>query len=177
MGGICLAGDRLTLRELQPTDEDALHAIVSDPVVTAYLQWGPDEPADTRAFLAKAIAQADAPEVRLGYHLALVDGDGRLAGSVALDIENATHARAAVGFVVAPRCWGLGYATEALGLMLDFGFGQLGLHRISAHCHPDNRPCARVLEKVGMHLEGTLRGYKRVRGEWLDSRLYARVSD
>lgn len=177
MGGICLAGHRLTLREFQHTDEAALHAIVSDPVVTAYMQWGPDEPADTRAFLAKAMAQADAPEVRLGYHLALVEGDDRLAGSVVLDIENATHARATVGFVVAPSRWGLGYATEALGLMLDFGFGQLGLHRVSAHCHPGNHACARVLEKAGLRLEGTLRGYKRVRGEWLDSRLYARVSD
>jgi len=177
MGGVCLAGQRLTLREFQYTDEDALHAIVSDPVVTAYVQWGPDQPADTRAFLAKAIAQADAPEVRMGYHLAMVEGDDQVAGSVALDIENATHGRATVGFVVAPARWGLGYATEALGLMLDFGFGQLGLHRISAHCHPDTRACARVPENAGTHPEGTLRGYTRVRGEWVDSRLYARLSD
>jgi RimJ/RimL family protein N-acetyltransferase len=170
-----LVGARLALREFEPTDEEALHAIVSDPVVTAYTLWGPNRPADTRAFLAKATAQAGAPQARVGYHLALVDGDAKLAGSVVLDIENAAHGRAAVGFVVAPWHWGLGYGSEALGLMLEFGFGELGLHRISAHCHPDHRAGARVLEKAGLWPEGTLRGYKRVRGEWLDSMLFARV--
>jgi [ribosomal protein S5]-alanine N-acetyltransferase len=175
MGGLCLVGDRLTLRELEPADEAALHAIVGDPLVTEYTLWGPNDRADTRAFLATASAQADAPEVRLGYHLAMVDRDDELVGSVVLDIENAAHGRAVVGFVVAPSQWGLGYASEALATMLDFGFRELNLHRISAHCHPEHRAGARVLEKAGMRLEGTLRGYKRVRGEWLDSLLYARV--
>ena len=35
MGGVCLAGKQLVLREFEPTDEEALHAIVSDPEVTA----------------------------------------------------------------------------------------------------------------------------------------------
>src|SRR5262245_25176023 len=175
MGGLCLFGDRLLLREFETTDEQALHAIVGDPAATAYTLWGPNEPADTRAFLATAVAQADTPEARVGYHLAVVDRGENLAGSAVLDIESAAHARAVAGVVVAPEHRGLGYASEALGLMLDFGFGQLGLHRISAHCHPGHRAGARVLEKAGMRLEGTLRGYKRVRGEWLDSLLYARV--
>ncbi len=175
MGGLCLVGDRLTLREFESADEEALHAIVGDPVVTAYTLWGPNQPADTRAFLARATAQADAPEARTGYHLALVDGDGKLAGSVVLDIEDAAHGRAVVGVVIAPRYWGLGYATEALEIMLDFGFSRLGLHRVSAYCHPQHRAGARVLEKAGLRLEGTLHGYKCVRGEWQDSLLYARV--
>jgi len=175
VGGVCLVGDRLTLREFEPADEEALHAIVGDPVVTEYTLWGPNQPADTRAFLARATAQADAPEARVGYHLALVEPDGMLAGSVVLDIENAAHGRAAAGVVVAPWRWGKGYASEAMGLMLQFAFGQLGLHRISAHCHPEHAAGSRVLEKAGMRFEGTLHGYKRVRGEWLDSLLYARV--
>jgi [ribosomal protein S5]-alanine N-acetyltransferase len=175
MGGVCVIGDRLKLREFEPTDEEALHAIVGDPVVTAYTLWGPNQPADTRAFLAKAKAQADMPEARVGYHLALVDRDQKLAGSVVLDLESAAHGRGVVGFVVAPWHWGLGYGHEALGLILDFAFGRLGLHRVTAHCHPEHRAGVRVLEKAGMRLEGTLSGYKQVRGEWVDSLLYARV--
>ena len=175
MGGVCLVGDRLRLREFAPTDEPALHAIVGDPEVTAYTLWGPNERTDTRAFLATAVAQSDRPEARVGYHLAAVDPEDQLAGSAVLDVESTSHGRAVVGVVVAPEHRGLGYAGEALRLMLDFGFGQLGLHRISALCHPAHRAGAHVLEKAGLRLEGTLRGYKRVRGEWLDSLLYARV--
>jgi RimJ/RimL family protein N-acetyltransferase len=175
VGGVCVAGDRVVLREFHLGDEEALHAIVSDPLVTEFTLWGPNRPADTRMFLAKAIAQADNPGARVGYHLAMVDRDQKLTGSVVLDIENAAHGRAVVGVVVAPRHWGLGHASEALELLLGFGFAQLGLHRISAHCRPQHRAGARVLEKVGMRLEGTLRGYKQVRGQWVDSLLYARV--
>jgi [ribosomal protein S5]-alanine N-acetyltransferase len=176
MGGLCLSGERLALREFAPADEAALHAIVSDPEVTAHTLWGPNEPADTRAFLATAVAQADTPEARVGYHLAAVSRtDDSLLGSVILDIDNVAHARAVVGFVFAPQCWGQGFASEALRLMLDFGFGELRLHRIAVHCHPDHQPCARVLEKAGMTLEGRMRDYKMVRGQWRDSLLYARV--
>jgi [ribosomal protein S5]-alanine N-acetyltransferase len=178
MGGLCLSGQRLVLREFEPADEAPLHAIVSDPEVTAYTLWGPNEPADTRAFLATAVAQADTPEARLGYHLAAVErGSDRLIGSVTLDVESTAHARGLVGFVFAPESWGHGYASEALALMLDLGFGQLRLHRVAAHCHPDHEPCARVLEKAGMALEGRMRDYKLVRGDWRDSLLYASVRE
>lgn len=178
MGGLCLPGARLALREFTVSDEAALHAIVSDPEVTAYTLWGPNEPTDTRAFLAAAVAQADTPEARSGYHLAATEKDsGELVGSVTLDIESTAHARGLVGFVFAPHCWGRGYASEAMRLMLDFGFGALGLHRVAAHCHPEHAACARVLEKAGMRREGLLRDYKIVRGEWRDSLLYACLSD
>lgn len=177
MGGLCLPGEGLSLREFTAADEDALHAIVSDPQVTAFTDWGPNQPAETRAFLATAVAQADSPEVRLGYHMAAVTADQRLVGSATLDVKSPQNRRAEVGFVFAPRHWGRGYATEATRLLLAFGFGDLGLHRISADCHPDNPACARVLEKAGMRLEGRLRDHEFVRGAWRDSLVYARLAD
>jgi RimJ/RimL family protein N-acetyltransferase len=33
----------------------------------------------------------------------------------------------------------------------------LGIRRLAALCHPDNRASARVLEKAGFQLEGVLR--------------------
>jgi [ribosomal protein S5]-alanine N-acetyltransferase len=173
-----LTGERLVLREFETADEGPLHAIVSDPEVTANTLWGPNEPSDTRAFLAAAVAQADALEARSGYHLAAMEADTeRLVGSVTLDLENTDHARGVVSFVFAPESWGHGYASEALGLMLAFGFGDLNLHRIAAHCHPDHEPCCRVLEKAGMTREGRLRDYKLLRGDWRDCMLYARLRD
>ena len=48
---LTLQGERLTLREFDDADEDHLHAFVSDPEVTRFTTWGPNTPADTRAFL------------------------------------------------------------------------------------------------------------------------------
>jgi [ribosomal protein S5]-alanine N-acetyltransferase len=177
VSGVRLSGPTLELREFTYADEEALHSIVSDPAATSYTPWGPNEPAETRAFLATAVAQADTPEARVGYHLAVVEQDsGRLVGSVTLDIESAEHARARVGFILGPESWGRGYASEALGMVVDLAESGLRTHRLVAYCHPDNAACARVLEKHGFAQEGRMRDFQRVDDEWRDCLLYARVA-
>lgn len=57
--------------------------------------------------------------------------------------------------------------------LLDFGFGELGAHRIYARVAPENEASSRVLLKHGFGLEGHLRKECFVRGEWQDSLLYA----
>ena len=53
--------------------------------------------------------------------------------------------------------------------MLDFGFGLLGLHRISAACAPDNIASQRVVEHLGMQHEGRIRDHVFTNGAWRDS--------
>ena len=55
-----------------------------------------------------------------------------------------------------------GYATEAAGALLRFGFDQAGLHRITATCDPENVGSARILEKIGMR---HLRHHYLIHGE------------
>ena len=69
-----------------------------------------------------------------------------------------TPARAATGYVLARRAWGNGYATEALGAMVDVARDS-GVRRLYAICHHAHRASARVLEKGGFTLEGVLRRY------------------
>lgn len=177
MAGVCLNGQRVALREFEARDEEPLHAIASDPEVTRFTDWGPNAPADTRAFLATAMAQAESPGFRVAYHLAADDKEtGGLVGSVGLDVDSQTHARAEVGFVFGRAHWGHGYAGDALRVLLDFAFGELGMHRVAATCHPDNEACGHVLERAGMRLEGRLRDHMLVRGQWRDSLVYARLA-
>ncbi|OLF11313.1 GNAT family N-acetyltransferase [Actinophytocola xanthii] len=176
LSDVRLVTERLVLREFALDDEDAVHSFTSDPVVTRFTDWGPNSPADTRQFLAYALAHANDPW-RRGFNLAAIEtGSGRLVGSVEIGVTSTDHQRGELGFVFHRDVWSRGYATEATTALLRFGFEQLGLHRISATCHPDNRASARVLEKVGMELEGRLRGHMLVRGVRRDSLLYAMVA-
>ena len=65
------------------------------------------------------------------------------------------------------------YATEAVKVIISFGFQELDLHRIFATCHPENIASARVMQKIGMQQEGYLREHRWIKGEWRDSWLYA----
>ena len=171
-----LPGDRLTLREFADADEEALHAFASDPEVTRFTTWGPNTPADTRAFLDDVLDQARSA-VRNRFALAAVDSaTGHLLGSAELFVESREHLRGELGWVFDPAYWGRGYATEATRVLLRFAFDDLGLHRVAATCHPDNAASARVLEKAGMTFEGRMRGHMRVRDGWRDSLLYAVVA-
>jgi RimJ/RimL family protein N-acetyltransferase len=133
----------------------------------------PSRPEDTVRFLAVARAARDAVP-RTAYHLAIVlEAAGELIGSCRIEIRSAAHGTGDLGYVLARRAWGQGYATEAIRALVEFGFGRLALHRIWATCDVENRASARVLEKVGMRREGHLRQNVRRKGEWRDSYLYA----
>jgi len=82
-----------------------------------------------------------------------------------------------IWYLVEPESWGKGIATEAAKQLLDYGFGELGLHRIWATCLPENPASAQVLEKVGMRREGFLVKNLKIQGVWKSSFLYAMLAE
>lgn len=68
--------------------------------------------------------------------------------------------------------WGQGYACEAVGRLVDFGFGTLALNRIEADIDPRNAASARLLERLGFRFEGRLAERWIVAGEVTDSAIY-----
>ena len=55
-----------------------------------------------------------------------------------------------VGYRLAPKAWGRGYATEGARAVVGYGFRELGLARIIGLTHPDNVASQRVLTKAGL---------------------------
>ena len=91
-----------------------------------------------------------------GITCAIVEmGENAVIGAIAMSL-NATHRRAELGYWIGVPYWGKGYCTEAAQAMLDYGFRELDLHRIYAHHMKANPASGRVMEKIGMKLEGEL---------------------
>lgn len=168
---------RLLLREFRDTDFDAVHAYGADPEVVRYMDWGPNTPDDTHAFLGRmfaAQAQWPRPDVNLAVeHLV----DGRVIGAIRLAITDAANRTADLGYSYARAYWRQGLGVEAARAMMDAGFKILGLHRIYAHCDARNTGSYRLLEKVGMRREGLLRQNVRLRGAWRDTCHYAILAE
>jgi [ribosomal protein S5]-alanine N-acetyltransferase len=164
MRGMELRTVRLVHREFRLDDEVAVHRYGSDEEVTRYLTWGPNSLADTTAYLTKVVREA-ARVPRTSFTLAVATLEGELIG-VANLATTGTESTAELGYVLARDQWGQGYAIEVARRLIVFGFDELGLRRITATCHPDNFASSRVLEKAGMHFEGTMRDHLQVRGGW-----------
>ncbi len=79
---------------------------------------------------------------------------------------------AEIGYSLAAEHWGRGYAVEAVEALVGWLFERLGVHRVSASTHPDNRASAMVLERVGMLYEGRTRGSFWVADVNSDDKLY-----
>lgn len=165
--------ERLVLREFVESDWEAVLAYQRDPLYLRYLAWESRTAEDARAFVGMFIAQQLASP-RIKFQLAVTTkADGRLIGNAGIRREKSDDLEAEIGYEFAPDVWGCGYATEAAGAIVAHGFRELGVHRVSAWCIAENAGSARVLEKLGMQLEGRLREKERFKGRWWDALLYA----
>lgn len=81
---------------------------------------------------------------------------GELCGAIGLTLKP-EHQRAEMGYWIGVPYWGQGYCTEAAAALRDLGFRNLGLHRILAMHLARNPASGRVMQKIGMRHEGTLR--------------------
>jgi len=95
-------------------------------------------------------------------------------GCVGLHVK-ADHDHAELGYWIGVPYWGHGYATEAAGAVLRFGFETLPLNRIFAMHFSRNPASGRVLQKLGMRHEGTLRQHLKKWDEYVDLECYGIV--
>ena len=73
-----------------------------------------------------------------------------------------------IGYWMAPWARGQGVMTDAVRLVCDWGFDELGLGRIEWWANVGNYASRRVAEKVGFTMEGTVRARLLHRGERVD---------
>jgi RimJ/RimL family protein N-acetyltransferase len=62
-----------------------------------------------------------------------------------------------IGYIFNKKYQGKGYATEAIREFIKLQFSKFDIHKIIAHCNPQNRKSWRLLERLGFKREGKLR--------------------
>lgn len=170
---VIILTERLKLRDFSDDDQSSIHEYASDPEVTRYVGWGPNNEEDTKNFITRVMS-SQKEEPRRDFELAVtLKEQDALIGGCRISISDPRHCEGYIGYVLNKKFWRRGYGTELAQALLDFGFNKLDLHRIYATCDVDNIASARVMEKNGMHREGCLREY-RLQGEhWRDQFIYA----
>ncbi|HEX2944155.1 MAG TPA: GNAT family protein [Rhodopila sp.] len=148
---------RLVLREIVPADAPALFAIHGDADL---MRWfGADPLPDLEAAVRLVARFADwrrqaSPGTRWGLQL---KGKRQLVGSCGLFGWNRNFKRCVVGYELASEWQGRGLMREALACVLDWGFANMGLHRVEAQIHPQNAPSLKLAASLGFVPEGLLR--------------------
>lgn len=158
MAGIrpILRGERIYLRPAERDD------------VPTFLNWLADgdvsEGLATRAPWSRAAEDAWFDELQkkqgqtIWHFVICLRESKRPIGFCALHDIDHVNGAAELGIGIGiPTEWDKGYGTEAMHVLLDFGFGELRLHRVFLHVFDFNERAIHVYEQVGFTHEGTKR--------------------
>ena len=157
---------RLVLREFVMDDCVDVLAYQRDPRYLRFYPWLDRSESEVRDFVQMFLDQ-QAEQPRRKFQLVIAfPGDTRLIGNCGIRRKPDNDWEADIGYELAPEHWGKGYATEAAQAIVEFGFTEMSLHRISSWCIADNAASVRVLEKAGLRPEGRLRENEYFKGRW-----------
>lgn len=165
MQSVFRSGERLCLRTLEPEDLEFLQGLINSEELHPFLGvYWPLNGAAERAWLQGLYSNREA----FPFGIALKEGM-RLIGSCELRLGPAAHRTADLGIAIAgSEFQGKGYGSEAIRLLLEYGFGSLNLNRIELKVYANNRRAIRCYEKCGFTREGVLRGARWWSGRWWD---------
>lgn len=160
-----LSSKRLILRPLREDDFAAVHSWSSIPDNVRFMDWGPNREENTREFIRSA---------KPGYDFAVtLKSTGQVIGSCG--IYPTQKETAEVGWILHRDYWQQAFGSELARALVDYGFRDLKLHRITSTCDAANYGSYRVMENAGMRREAVqlLARWNRVDEKWADQYRYA----
>lgn len=163
--------ERLILREISILDAVDMYEYSKDPLVGPLAGWAPHRSIDESLGVIGMFLDAK-KRGEPGVYAIVLKSANKMIGTIEL-YNHVPSYKAELGYSIASKYWGQGYATEAAKAVVDVGFKILKLKRIEASTYVDNYQSQRVCEKVGFQKEGIARnGYLRYDGQIFDKLVY-----
>jgi [ribosomal protein S5]-alanine N-acetyltransferase len=154
-------------------DAEALHEIRSDARVRERYGVEPvTSIEETRKFVSDRIAKREAAI----WVYTLKDSDRALGWCCFWNFDS-SFTCAEIGYELHRDYWSKGITSEALPVVIGYGFTEMGLHRIEGLPLATNEPSIRVLTKLGFKNEGTFREKFYFRGRYIDQICLAILKD
>ncbi len=161
----------VSLRSRTDADLDVLYRIAAD--LDSWEERGASAPAPlTRPGFEARLARLDGGEAPEAAAF-VIDAGGEAVGSASLSGFDLLARHAEAGISLVPEARGRGVGTEAMRLLVEFGFVRRNLRRIHLQAIASNAGALRSYEKAGFAVEGRLREHAWVRGRYEDIVLMA----
>lgn len=171
-----ISTSRLLLRRFTRRDVESIHEAVdaSLPQLAEFLPWahpGYDR-TDASAYVRDSIAAWKEGRA-FDYAIRRLEDPGRHLGNISIWHVSRVGRTGEIGYWIRSDETGSGIATEATAALVDAGFSDLGLHKITLRIATGNKASERIAEKLGFVKEGVLRDELRIRGVWVDHTLFS----
>lgn len=154
-----LETNRLRLRPVTINDAHDMYEYASDEETVTFVFPIHQSIKDTKESVANYFIAAP-----LGKYGIELKETGKFIGTIDLRVED-QHNIAEIGYALNRDFWGKGYMPEAANELLRLGFEELQLMRIFATHDSDNPQSGRVMEKIGMKVEGKIPNARMWKGK------------
>lgn len=168
--------ERLILRKFVFDDyKDMFFNYASHEKVTKFLTWQTHKTFDDSiAFLNNVVLPDYEREYTYRWVIVLKETN-KVIGSIDVVNKNLKTMSAELGYVLGDEYWGQGIMPEAGKAVIKYLFDE-GFVRIFALHHVDNLKSGKVMQKIGMSHEGTLKKVALDKfGKHVDCEIYAIV--
>lgn len=165
-GPTFLEGENATLHTVEEDDIEFLQKQVNDPQIRRPIgRTKPINREQEHDFFENVVCTDDVVTL-------LIVADSVPVGMISLHPDDSEAKTAEIGYWIVPEHHNQGYGTEATELLVEYGFDQLGLHRIAARVFEFNEPSKRLLKRVGFTREGIHRETEFIDGEYQNTFWY-----
>ncbi|MHB0863838.1 GNAT family N-acetyltransferase [Paenibacillus sp. SEL3] len=167
-----LETDRLRLRQLTVGDAEDVFGYFSKDEVTQYYDLESfTEVEQAEKFIRSMLTRYEKQE-GFRWGITLKEAPERIVGTIGFHNWQKEHSRIEIGYELAPEYWRQGLMTEAMKVVVNYGFQLPKVHRIEAFIDPDNEGSKRLLLKSGFTKEGHLRDYFYEKGQFVDAVIF-----
>lgn len=149
--------DRLIIREYNKGDIKEFLRVIRQPEIYPTTYGIPRNYSLLRAKWWMKVIKQNRREGTAFEYAVILRATGEYIGNVGLINIDRNHLHGDISYYIDNRYTNLGIATEASQAMLSYGFNDLGFHKIAGVCMSVNGASRRIMEKLGMKYEGTLR--------------------
>lgn len=167
---------RLRLRQIALEDASVLYEYWSDPSVTEFMNIEPFESIEKAEEMIRFLNKLTEDQQAIRYSITMKDTE-LIVGTCGFNSLDFHNGRAEIGYDLGRSFWGQGYASEAVGALIQKGFTELGLNRIEAKVEPGNANSIKLLERLSFSYEGTLRQYEKVNEGFIDLQMYSKLKN
>lgn len=167
-------GERIYLREVRFSDvSDNYYHWLNDPEVSQYLEtrFIPHSHERIKSYVKQM--EEDLNSV----FLAIIEkGKDIHMGNIKIGPINWFHRFADISLVIGEKkCWGKGYGTDAIELLIDYVFNTLNLNKINAGIYAGNVASIKAFKKAGFIEEGLRKKQRFYKGEYVDEVLMGKI--
>ena len=168
---------RLILRPIDLKDRIEVYKYRSNPEISQHLSFVPKSLDHVDHLISKNPKEFNLPETWFQLVIVLKETTNEVIGDIGIRFFGKENKQVELGYTLSHLHQNKGFASEAIGNVIDFLFTDLNKHRIVLSIDPENKASIKLAVRLGFREEGNFVKSLFFKNQWVDDLVYALLKE